>query len=91
VTGRQRNQHKEEFHNLHFSPEVIRVIKSSRIRRAGQHVACMGVMRIAYTILVGKPEGKRPLCRWEDNIKMDLKETGLEGVDWIHMAQDRDQ
>jgi hypothetical protein len=51
-------------------------------------------LRSAYNILVGKPEGKRPLrrprCRWEDNIKMDLREIGWEGVDWIHLAEDRD-
>jgi hypothetical protein len=55
----------------------------------------MGEMRYAYNILVGKPEGKRPLgrhrCRWEDNIRMDIREKGWEGVDWMHMAQDRDQ
>jgi hypothetical protein len=52
-------------------------------------------MKNAYKILVGKPEGKRPLGRhrrrWEDNIRMDVKETGWEGVDWIHLAKDRDQ
>jgi hypothetical protein len=57
------------------------------------HVACMGVMRNAHKILVGKPEVKRPLRiprrRWKDNIKIDLRETGLEGVDWIHLIQDR--
>jgi len=58
------------------------------------HVACMGEMRNAYRILVAKPEGKRPLerprSRWED-IRMVIRETGLEGVDWIHVAQDRNQ
>jgi hypothetical protein len=55
----------------------------------------MGEMRNAYRILVGKPEGKTPLrrsrCRWVDNIKMDLRETGWDGMDWIELAQDRDQ
>jgi hypothetical protein len=55
----------------------------------------MGVERKLYKVLVGKPEGKRalgrPRCRWEDGIKMDLRETGLEGVDWIRLAQDRDR
>jgi hypothetical protein len=64
------------------------------MRWAG-HVAHMGEMRDAYEILVGKPEGKRPLrrptCRWEDNIRMDLREIGWEGVDWIHLTQDRDK
>jgi hypothetical protein len=55
----------------------------------------MGKKRNAYRILVGKPEGKIPLgkprCRWVDNIKIDLRETGWDGVDWIDLAQDRDQ
>ena len=59
------------------------------------HVACMGERRGVYTVLVGKPEGKRPLGRprrrWEDNIKMDLQEVGCGGVDWIELAQDRDR
>jgi hypothetical protein len=59
------------------------------------HVAYMGKMRNVYKVLVGKPEGMRPHARprsgWEDNIKMDLREIGLESVDWIHLAQDRDQ
>jgi hypothetical protein len=55
----------------------------------------MGATRNAYRILVGKPEGKRPLgrprCRWVGNVKMDLRETGWDGMDWIDLAQDRDQ
>jgi hypothetical protein len=55
----------------------------------------MGAKRNAYRILVGKPEGKRPAIElirsWKDNIKIDLREIGLSGVDWIHLAQDRDQ
>jgi hypothetical protein len=61
----------------------------------GGHVACMGDMRNAYEILVGKPEEKRPLGRprhrWEDNIRKDLKDIRWENVDWMHLAQDRDQ
>jgi hypothetical protein len=61
----------------------------------GGHVACMGEMRNTYNILVWKPEGKRqlgkPWRRWEDNVRTDLREIGLEGVDWIHLAQNRDQ
>jgi hypothetical protein len=83
----------EEFHNLYSSPNIIKMIKSRRMRWV-VHEACMGQMRNAYKILVGKPEEKRPLGRpWhrlEDNIKMDLREMGFEGVDWIHMAHDRD-
>ena len=59
------------------------------------HVAHMGERRGVYRLLVGKPEGKRPLerprCRWEDNIKMDLQEVGWGGMDWIDLAEDRDR
>jgi hypothetical protein len=76
VIGGWRKLHNEELHNLYCSPSIIRIIKSRRIRWAG-HVARMGEKRNAYRILVGKPEGKRPLGRprrwWEDNIRMDLK------------------
>jgi hypothetical protein len=65
-----------------------------RIRWEG-HVALMGKIINAYKILIGKPDGKRPFrrlrFRWKDNIKMDLKEIRFGGVDWIHLAQDRDQ
>jgi hypothetical protein len=70
------------------------MIKSRRMRRAG-HVARMGEKRNAYRILVGNPEGKRslgrPRRRWVDTIKIDLREIGWEGVDWIDLGQDRDQ
>jgi hypothetical protein len=81
-----------EFHNLDSSLNVSRMIKSRRMRWAG-HVARMGEKRNAYRIFVGKSEGKRPLGRprWKDNIKMDLRETGWGGMDWIDLAQDRDQ
>jgi hypothetical protein len=79
--------------SLYSSPSIIRVIKSRRVRWAG-HAARMGEMN-AYRILVGKPEGKRPLGRprrrWVDNIKMDLREVGWDGRDWIDLAQDRDR
>jgi hypothetical protein len=68
---------------------IIRIIKSRRIRWAG-HVARIGAKGNAYRILLGKPEGKRPLRRpnrrWEDNIKMDLRERGWGGMDWIDLA-----
>jgi hypothetical protein len=84
----------EELHNLYFSPNIIRMMKSRRMRWAG-HVAQMGEKRNAYRILVGKPEGKRPLGRprrmWMDNIKIDLTEIGWDDMDWIDLAQDRDQ
>jgi hypothetical protein len=75
VTGDWRKLHNEELHNLYSSPNITRMIKSRRMRWAG-HVARMGETRNAYKILVGKPEGKRPLGRprrrWVDNIKMYL-------------------
>jgi hypothetical protein len=78
VTGERRRLHNEEINDLYSSPNIIRVIKSRRMRWAG-HVARMGEGRGAYRILVGRPEGRRPLRkprrRWEDNIKMDLQEV----------------
>jgi hypothetical protein len=94
VTGGWRKLRSEELHNLYSSPSIIRMIKSSRMRWAG-HVARMGAKRNACRILVGNPEGKRPLGRprrrWVNNIKMDLGEIGWDGVDWIDLAQDRNQ
>jgi hypothetical protein len=76
---------------LYSSPDIIRQIKSRIMRWAG-HVARMGEGRNVYRVLVGNPEGKRPLGRprrrWEDGIKMDLREIGW-GVEWIHLAKDR--
>jgi hypothetical protein len=70
------------------------VIRGRRMRWVG-HVVCIGKVRGAYNILVGRPEGRRQLGRprrkWEDNIKMDLREIGFGDVDWIHLAQDRDR
>jgi hypothetical protein len=75
-------------------PSIIRILKSRRMRWAG-HIARMGEKRDAYDILVGKPEGNRPLGRprrrWVDNIKIDLKVMGWDGMDWIDLAQVRDQ
>jgi hypothetical protein len=90
VVGGWRRLHKEELHNLYDSPNIIRVIKSRRMRWVG-HIARMREMGNGYNILVGKLEGKRPLGgpmrRWEDNIRMDLREIGWEVVDWVHLAQ----
>jgi hypothetical protein len=94
VTGGWRKLHNEDLHNLYSSPSIIRIIKSRRMRWAG-YIARMGKKRNVYRILVEKPERKRPLGRprrrWVDNIKMDLREIGWDGVDWIDTAQDRDQ
>jgi hypothetical protein len=79
ITGEWRKLHNEELHNLYSSPDIIRQIKSRRMRWTG-HVARMGEERKVYTVLVGKPEGNRPLVRprrrWEDGIRMDLRGTG---------------
>jgi len=83
VTREWRKLHKEELNDLYSLPNIFPVVKSRRIRWAG-HVARMGEDRGVRRVLVGKPEGKRPLGRlrrrWEDNIKMDLKEVRLDGV-----------
>jgi len=89
-----RRLHNEGTHNLYTSPNIIRVMKSRGMRCTG-HIACMGEMRCACKILVGKPERKRPLGRlrhrWEHSIRTDVREIVSESVDWIHLAQDRDQ
>ena len=94
VTGEWRRPHNEELSDLYSSPNIVRVIKSRRMRWAG-HVARMGEERGVYRVLVGKPEGKRPLGRprhrWVDNIRMDLQEVGCGYVDWIGLAQDRNR
>jgi len=94
VTGEWRKLHNEELNDLYSLPSIVQVIKSRRMRWA-RHVARVGDRRSVYRVLVGKPEGKRPLGRprrrWEDNIKMDLQEVGCWGVDWIELAQDREK
>jgi hypothetical protein len=94
VTGEWRKLHNEEFNNLYCSPIIVQVIKSKRMRWA-VCVACMREGRGVYRVLVRKPEGKRPLGRprhrWEDNIKMDIKEVECGGLDWIELTQDRDR
>ena len=94
VTGEWRKLHDVELKDLYCSPNTVQVIKSRRMRWAG-HVAHKEEGRGMYRVLVGKPEGKRPLGRpwrrWKDNIKMDLQEVGCEGMDWIELAQDRDR
>jgi hypothetical protein len=94
VTGEWRKLPNEELLYLYSLPSIIRIIKARRMRWVG-HVARMGEKRNAYRLLVGKPEGRRPLGRprrrWVDNIKMDLVEVGWGDVDLIGLAQDRDR
>ena len=93
VTGEWRKLHNEELRYLYSLPNILRVVKSRIMRWAG-HVAGMGDGRDVHRVLVGKPEGNRPLGRprhrWEDNIKMDLREVGGGGY-WMELAQDRTQ
>jgi len=94
VTKEWRKLHNEELSDLYSLLNIMRVVKSRRMRWAG-HVARMGEGRGVYRVVVGKPEGKRPLGRarrrWEDNIKMDLQEVGWSCEDWMELAQDRDR
>ena len=94
ITGNWRKLHNEELNDLYSLPIIVRVIKPRRTKLAG-HLARMGERRGVYSVLVGKPEGKRPLGRhrrkWEDNIKIDLQEVGCVCMDWSELAQDRDR
>ena len=94
VTWEWRRLHNKELNDLYSSPNIVRVIKLRRMRWAG-HVARMGKERGVYRILVGKPEGRRPLGRprhrWADNIRMDLQVVGCVYMDWIGLAQYRDR
>ena len=94
VTVEWNKLHNEELSDLYCSRNIVRVIKSRRIRWAG-HVARVGEGRGVYRVLVWKPGGKRPLGRprrrWEDNIKINLQEVGSGGMNWIDLAQERDR
>jgi hypothetical protein len=92
--GPWRKLHNDELQNLYSLPSSVRVIKSRRMRWA-RHVTRMGKRRGVYRNFVGRPEGKRPLegprRRWEDNIKINLREIGTDGANWIQLTQDRVQ
>ena len=94
VLGRTMKVYNNELNDLYSSPNIVRVIKSRRMRWTG-HVARMGEEREVYRDLVGKPEGRRPLGRPRrrgvDIIKMELQEVGCGYMDWIGLAQDRDR
>jgi hypothetical protein len=93
VTGEWRKVHNEELNDLYSLPNIVRVVKSRSMRWVG-HVARMGEEMVVHRVLVGKPEGKRPLGRprrrWEDNIKMYVQEVGGGCGDWMELAQARD-
>jgi hypothetical protein len=93
VTGKWRKLHNEELNDLCSLPNIVRVVKSTRMRWAG-HVARVGEERVVHRVLVGEARGKEPLGRprrkWE-NIKMDLQEAGVGCGDWIESARDRDR
>jgi hypothetical protein len=92
--GHGKKLQNNELHNLYSSLNIVKVIKSRRMRWV-RHEACMGEGRGVYRVLVGKPERRRPLgrlrCRWDDDIKMDLTEVGISGGNWIWLAQDKVQ
>jgi hypothetical protein len=92
--GSWRKLHNDELRSLHSSPNIVRVVESRGMRWVG-HVARMGVGRGVYRVLVRRTEGKRPLGRprrkLENNNKMDLREIGIDGPNWIRLAQDRVQ
>ena len=94
MTGEWRKLHNEELNDLYSLPNIVRVVKSRRMRWAGL-VARIGKDRVVHRVLVGTPEGKRllgkPRRRWEDNIKMDFQEVGGGRGDWMELAQDRDR
>ena len=92
VTGEWRKLHNEELNDLYCSPNTVRVIKSRKMRWAG-HVARIGERRNVFRVLMGKPEGKKPLerprRRWEDNIKIDLQDVGCgvwNGMSWLRIG-----
>jgi hypothetical protein len=92
--GTWKKLHSNELHSLYSSPNTLRLIKSSRMRWAG-HMARMEEGRGVKRVFVGRPEGKRPLGRpkrrWEDNIKRDIREIGIDEANWIRLAQNRVQ
>jgi hypothetical protein len=94
VTGEWRKLHNEELNDLYSLPNILRVVKSRRMRWAG-HVARMGAERGVHRVLVRKPEGKRPLGRprriWEDTSRVDLQEVRGGRGDWMELAQDRNR
>ena len=94
MTGELRKLHNKKLNDLYSSSNILRVIKSKRMRFEG-HITRLGEWRGVYRVLVGKPEGNRPLGRptrrWEDNIGMDIQEVGCGGMDWIELALERDR
>jgi len=94
LNGEWRKLHNEELSDLYSFPNIVRVVKSRRMRWAGR-VARIGEERVVHRVLMGKPEGKgplgRPRRRWEDKVKMVLQAVGGDCGDWMELAQDRDR
>jgi hypothetical protein len=94
LLSKEMQECNDKLHSLYSSPNIVKVIKSRRMRWAG-HVARMMEGRGVYRVLVGRPEGKRllgrPRRRWKDKIKMDLREIGIDKANWIQLVQDRVQ
>ena len=92
--GNWRRLHNEELHSLYRSPNIVRVIKSRRLRWVGHEARMEKEGRSGFKILTGKPTGNRslgrPRRRWEDNIRMGLEEIGINAGNWVDSAQDRD-
>jgi hypothetical protein len=88
--GSWRKLHNDDLHSLHSSPNIVRVIKSRKMRWVG-HVTCMGEGRGVYRVLVGRPKGKRPLGRLRRRCEDNIREIGIDGANWIQLAQNRAQ
>jgi len=92
MAGEWRRLHNEELHGLYDSPDVMKIMKSRRLRWAGNVARTEGRRRL-YSIAIGRPDGRRPLGRprrrWEDNIRRDLREVAVRYENWLDIVQER--